>query len=63
LGKISDFHHSKLILPSKTQKRHFNSIKISQVKIKKDKGGQVWRKLNGKVNQIVKGDNIHVIGT
>jgi hypothetical protein len=45
LGKISDFHHSKLILPSKTQKRHFNSIKISQVKNKKDKGGQVWRKL------------------
>jgi macrodomain Ter protein organizer (MatP/YcbG family) len=55
LGKISDFHHSKLILPSKTQKRHFNSIKISQVKNKKDKGGQVWRKLNGKVNQGSKG--------
>jgi macrodomain Ter protein organizer (MatP/YcbG family) len=48
LSKISDFHHSKLILLSKTQKRHFNSIKISQVKNKKDKGGQVWRKLNGK---------------
>jgi macrodomain Ter protein organizer (MatP/YcbG family) len=48
LGKISDFHHSKLILPSKTQKRHFNSIKISQVKNKKDKGGQVWRKVNAK---------------
>jgi macrodomain Ter protein organizer (MatP/YcbG family) len=51
LGKISDFHHSKLILPSKTQKRHFNSIKISQVKNKKDKGGQVWRKLNAKVKR------------
>jgi hypothetical protein len=62
LGKISDFNHSKLILPSKTQKRHFNSIKISQVKIKKNKGGQVWRKLNGKVNQIVKGDKIKLIG-
>jgi hypothetical protein len=63
LGKISNFHHSKLSLPSKTQKRHFNSIKISQVKNKKDKGRQVWRKLNGKVNQVVKGDKIHVIGT
>jgi hypothetical protein len=63
LSKIGDFHHSILILLSKTQKRHFNSIKISQVKNKKDKGGQVWRKLNGKVNQIVKGDKIHVIGT
>jgi hypothetical protein len=63
LSKIGDFHHSNLILLSKTQKRHFNSIKISQVKNKKDKGGQVWRKLNGKVNQIVKGDKIHVIGT
>jgi hypothetical protein len=48
LGKIGDFHHSILILPSKTQKRHFNSIKISQVKNKKDKGGQIWRKLNAK---------------
>jgi hypothetical protein len=62
LGKISDFHHSKLILPSKTQKGHFNSIKISQVKNKKNKGGQNWRKLNGKVNQEVKGDKIHLIG-
>jgi macrodomain Ter protein organizer (MatP/YcbG family) len=58
LSKISDFHHSKLILPSKTQKRHFNSIKISQVKNKKDKGGQVWRKLNGKVKRESKGDKI-----
>jgi macrodomain Ter protein organizer (MatP/YcbG family) len=58
LSKISDFHHSKLILLSKTQKRHFNSIKISQVKNKKDKGGQVWRKLNGKSQKGVKGDKI-----
>jgi hypothetical protein len=63
LSKISDFHHSKLILLSKTQKRHFNSIKISQVKNKKDKGGQVWRKHNGKSQKGVKGDNIKVIGT
>jgi hypothetical protein len=62
LGKISDFHHLKLILPSKTQKRHFNSIKISQVKNKKNKGGQIWRRLNGKVNQVVKGDKIQLIG-
>jgi hypothetical protein len=62
LSKIGDFHHSILILLSKTQKRHFNSIKISQVKIKKDKGGQFWRELNGKVNQIVKGDKIKLIG-
>jgi hypothetical protein len=62
LSKIGDFHHSKLILLSKTQKMHFNSIKISQVKNKKDKGGQVWRKINGKVNQGVKGDKIKVIG-
>jgi hypothetical protein len=48
LSKISDLHHSKLILLSKTQKMHFNSIKISQVKNKKDKGGQVWRKIKGK---------------
>ena len=34
-----------MILPSKTQKRHFNSIKISQVKNKKDKGGQFWSKI------------------
>jgi len=51
-----------LILPSKTQKRHFNSIKISQVKNKKDKGGQVWKKVNGKSQEKVKGDNIHLIG-
>jgi macrodomain Ter protein organizer (MatP/YcbG family) len=61
LSKIGDFHHSKLILLSKTQKRHFNSIKISQVKNKKDKGGQVWRKLNGKSQKGVKGDKIKVI--
>jgi hypothetical protein len=40
LSKISDFHHSKLILLSKTQKSHFNSIKISQGKNKKDMWGQ-----------------------
>jgi hypothetical protein len=62
LSKISDFHHSKLILLSKTQKSHFNSIKISQVKNKKDKGGQGWRKLNGKSQEGVKGDKIKVIG-
>jgi hypothetical protein len=62
LSKISDFHHSKLILLSKTQKKHFNSIKISQVKNKKDKGGQVWRKINGKSQEGVKGDKIKVIG-
>jgi hypothetical protein len=61
LSKIGDFHHSKLILLSKTQKRHFNSIKISQVKNKKDKGGQNQRQNKGKVNQRVKGDKIHVI--
>jgi hypothetical protein len=63
LGKISDFHHSNLILPSKTQKRHFNSIKISQVKSKKDKGGQIWRKVNAKSQEEVKGDKIQLIGT
>jgi macrodomain Ter protein organizer (MatP/YcbG family) len=62
LGKINDFHHSKLILPSKTQKRHFNSIKISQVKNKKDKGGQVWRKLKCKSQKGVKGDKIIPFG-
>jgi hypothetical protein len=55
LSKIGDFHHSNLILLSKTQKRHFNSIKISQVKNKKDKGGQVWRKLMAKVKRESKG--------
>jgi hypothetical protein len=54
LSKISDFHHSNLILLSKTPKSHFNSIKISQVKNKKDKGGQGWRKLNGKSQKGVK---------
>jgi hypothetical protein len=48
LSKISDFHHSKLILLSKTQKGHFNSIKISQVKNKKDMWGQDWRRIKGK---------------
>ena len=48
---------------SKTQKSHFNSIKISQVKNKKDKGGQGWRKLNGKSQKGVKGDKIILIGT
>jgi hypothetical protein len=61
LSKIGDFHHSKLILLSKIQKRHFNSIKISQVKNKKYKGGQVWRKINGKSQEEVKGDKIKVI--
>jgi hypothetical protein len=61
LSKISDFHHSKLNLLSKTQKGHFNSIKISQVKNKKNKGGQNQRQNKGKVNQRVKGDKIHVI--
>jgi hypothetical protein len=60
LGKISDFHHLILILPSKPKKVHFNSIKISQVKIKRNKGGQFWRKLKCKVNQIVKGDKDQV---
>jgi hypothetical protein len=63
LGKISDFHHSKLILPSKTQKRHFNSIKISQVKKIKDKGGQDWRGIKGKSQLGVKGDKIILFGT
>jgi hypothetical protein len=34
-----------LILLSKTQKRHFNSIKISQVKNKKIKGDKIEDKL------------------
>jgi hypothetical protein len=62
LSKIGDFHHSKLILLSKNQKRHFNSIKISQVKNKKDKGGQVWIKLNAKSQEEFKGDKIQLIG-
>jgi hypothetical protein len=62
LSKIGDFHHSNLILLSKTQKRHFNSIKISQLKNKKDKGGQVWRKVNDKSQEKVKGDKIKLIG-
>jgi hypothetical protein len=56
LSKISDFHHSKLILLSKTQKRHFNSIKISQVKNKKIKGDKIEDKLNDKSQEGVKGD-------
>jgi hypothetical protein len=63
LGKISDFHHSKLILPSKTQKRHFNSIKISQVKNKKRiKGDKFGENLMAKSIKMVKGDKINVIG-
>jgi hypothetical protein len=50
LSKIGDFHHSNLILLSKTQKRHFNSIKISQVKNKKIKGDKFGEKLKAKVN-------------
>jgi hypothetical protein len=48
LSKISDFHHSKLILLSKTQKGHFNSIKISKGKNKKDMWGQYQRQNKGK---------------
>jgi hypothetical protein len=62
LSKISDFHHSKLILLSKTQKGHFNSIKSAKGKIKKDIWRQYQRQNKGKVNQRVKGDKIHVIG-
>jgi hypothetical protein len=62
LSKISDFHHSKLILLSKTQKRHFNSIKISQVKNKKIKGDKIEDKFNGKSQEGVKGDKIKLIG-
>jgi hypothetical protein len=45
LSKISDFHHLKLILLSKTQKGHFNSIKISQGKNKKICGDKIEDKL------------------
>jgi hypothetical protein len=41
LSKISDFNHLKLILLSKTQKGHFNSIKISQGKNKKICGDKI----------------------
>jgi hypothetical protein len=41
------------------KKNHFNSIKISQVKNKKDKGGQSWRKFK---SQGVKGGQDHLIG-
>jgi hypothetical protein len=30
LGKISDFHHLILILPSKPKKVHFNSLKSAK---------------------------------
>jgi hypothetical protein len=63
LSKISDFHHSKLILLSKTQKGHFNSIKISQGKIKKICGDNIKDKIKAKVNQGVKGDKLYVIGS
>ena len=38
-------------------------MKISQFKNKKDKGGQGRRKINGKSQEGVKGDNIKVIDT
>jgi hypothetical protein len=41
LSKISDFNHLKLILLSKTQKCHFNSIKISKGKNKKTCGDKI----------------------
>jgi hypothetical protein len=49
-----------LILLSKTQKRHFNSIKISQVKNKKIKGDKIEDKLNDKSQERVKGDKDHI---
>jgi hypothetical protein len=60
LSKISDFHHSKLILLSKTQKGHFNSIKISEVKNKRIKGDKIEDKLNDKSQEGVKGDKDHI---
>jgi hypothetical protein len=63
LSKISDFHHSKLILLSKTQKGHFNSIKISKGKNKKICGDNIKDKIKAKVNQRVKGDKLYVIGS
>jgi hypothetical protein len=50
-----------LILLSKTQKGHFNSIKISQGKNKKICGDKIEDKLKAKVKQGVKGDKIYVI--
>jgi hypothetical protein len=41
LSKISDFNHLKLILLSKTQKSHFNSIKISKGKNKETCGDKI----------------------
>jgi hypothetical protein len=52
-----------LILLSKTQKRHFNSIKSAKSKIKKIKGKKFGEKLNGKSQEAVKGDKIKVIDT
>jgi hypothetical protein len=60
LSKISDFHHSKLILLSKTQKGHFNSIKISQGKNKKICGDKIGDTIKAKVKQGVKGDKDHI---
>jgi hypothetical protein len=51
-----------LILLSKTQKGHFNSIKSAKEKIKKIYGDKIKNKNKGKFNQRVKGDKIHVIG-
>jgi hypothetical protein len=48
LSKISDFHHSKLILLSKTQKGHFNSIKSAKGKIKKIYGDNIKDKIKAK---------------
>jgi hypothetical protein len=47
-----------LILLSKTQKGHFNLIKISQVKKKKIYGDKVEEKLKAKVKKESKGDKI-----
>jgi hypothetical protein len=57
LSKISDFHHSKLILLSKTQKGHFNSIKISQGKNKKICGDKIEDKLKAKVKNSQRGQD------
>jgi hypothetical protein len=48
-----------LILLSKTQKGHFNSIKSAKGKIKKIYGDNIKDKIKAKVNQRVKGDKIH----
>ena len=56
MSKISDFNHLKLILLSKTQKGHFNSIKISKDKNKKICGDKIEDKIKAQSQRDSQGE-------